>query len=56
MGRHRNKMHAKGPTARDEARHARADAEAALDRCGWKWSKRLSLWIDVLVIIEASGR
>jgi len=31
---------------------ARADVEAALDAAGWLWSRRLSLWVDALVILE----
>jgi hypothetical protein len=35
-----------------EARAARAQIEAALDAIGWRWSRRLSRWLDVLVILE----
>jgi hypothetical protein len=40
------------------ARAARADVEAALDVAGWPWSRRLSTWLDALVIIieESEGR
>jgi hypothetical protein len=34
------------------ARHCRAVAELALDAAGWPWRRRLSLWIDALVIVE----
>jgi len=37
---------------RRQARAARAQVEHALDTAGWRWSRRLSLWIDVLVILE----
>lgn len=37
---------------REWAREARGQLEAALDICGWLWSRRLSLWIDALVILE----
>lgn len=38
------------------AQAARAAVEAALDAAGWPWSRRLSLWIDALVIVEEAGR
>jgi hypothetical protein len=38
-----------------QARAARAIVEAGLDASGWPWSRRLSLWLDVLVMIEESG-
>lgn len=34
------------------ARAGRAQIEAALDRAGWPWSPRLSLWLDGLLTIE----
>ncbi len=37
---------------RQEARAARGQLELALDGAGWPWSRRLSLWIDALVILE----
>jgi hypothetical protein len=41
---------------RQEARAARAEIEAALDRAGsgscWPWSRRLSRWIDLLAVLE----
>jgi hypothetical protein len=40
---------------RGEARAARAVVEWALDRAGWPWSRRLSLWIDALVILGRGG-
>jgi hypothetical protein len=38
--------------AADQARAARALVEAGLDGCGWKFSKTISLWIDLLILIE----
>lgn len=38
-----------------EARAARAEIEAALDATRWPWSRRLSLWLDALVIREESA-
>lgn len=38
------------------SRGARGIVEAALDASGWPWSRRLSLWLDALVLIEESGR
>jgi hypothetical protein len=35
-----------------QARAARADVEAALDRNGWRWNLGLSRWLDVLITIE----
>ena len=35
-----------------EARSARGLVEAGLDMAGWPWPRRLSLWIDMLVILE----
>jgi hypothetical protein len=41
---------------KDEARQARALIELALDGAShagrWPWSRRLSLWLDTLVILE----
>jgi hypothetical protein len=37
-----------------EAREARAQIETGLDMAGWPWSRRLSLWIDTLVVIQES--
>ena len=34
------------------ARDARGQVEAALDRIGWRWSRRLSLWLDALLVLE----
>jgi hypothetical protein len=39
-----------------EARAALLDVEAALDAAGWPWSCRLSLWIDMLVILAEARR
>lgn len=41
---------------RPTARAARGVIEAALDAHGWPWSRRLSLWVDVLVVTEESDR
>jgi hypothetical protein len=38
-----------------QARAARGLIELALDACGWPWSRRLSLWLDALVIVEERG-
>jgi hypothetical protein len=37
---------------RRQAQAARAHVEHVLEATGWHWSRRLSLWIDVLVILE----
>ena len=37
---------------RQQARAARPIIEAARAAAGWPWSRRLSLWIDVLVVLE----
>jgi hypothetical protein len=34
------------------ARAARGVVEAALTVAGWPWSRRLSLWLDALLILE----
>lgn len=34
------------------ARAARAEVEAALAAAGWPWRRRLSLWLDALLILE----
>jgi hypothetical protein len=39
-------------TRRAQARGARDIAEAALDRAGWPWRRRLSSWLDALVALE----
>lgn len=39
-------------TPRGEAQLARADLEMALDSAGWPWSRRVSLWLDLLIVIE----
>jgi len=41
--------------ARRQAREARGVVEAALDGVGWRWSRRLSLWIDGLLVLEESA-
>ncbi len=46
------------PTAllmRESAQEARAIVEAALDAAGWPWSRRLSLWVDMLLVIEETA-
>lgn len=37
---------------RREARAARCQVEAALDATGWPWSRRLSRWLDALILLE----
>jgi hypothetical protein len=37
------------------ARAARGVTEAALDAAGWPWSRRISLWLDALVVLEEQG-
>jgi len=37
------------------ARSARAEIERALDTAGWPWRRRLSLWIDALLVLEEAG-
>lgn len=39
-----------------EARAARRQLELALDSAGWPWSRRISLWLDYLVILEEGER
>jgi hypothetical protein len=34
------------------ARAARGAVEDALDGVGWRYSRRLSLWMDALLILE----
>jgi hypothetical protein len=34
---------------------ARGLLEAGLGLCGWPWSRRLSLWLDALLVIEEAG-
>jgi len=34
------------------ARAARRDVEEALEYAGWPWSRRLSLWVDALLVLE----
>jgi hypothetical protein len=38
-----------------EAREARRVVEAALDASGWRWSRRISRWIDALIILAERG-
>ena len=38
-----------------EVRAARAELEAALDDNGWPWRRRLSLWLDALLVVEESS-
>jgi hypothetical protein len=40
----------------ETARAARRELEAALDAAGWPWSRRLSHWIDALVVIAEHGQ
>ena len=37
---------------RRQARAARGEVEAVIDASGGRWSRRLSLWLDALLIIE----
>jgi hypothetical protein len=37
------------------ARHARGELEQTLAANGWPWSRRVSLWIDALVLLEEGG-
>ena len=39
-----------------QARAARRVVEGALDGNGWRWSRRLSLWVDALLVLEERGR
>ncbi|MBI3455181.1 MAG: hypothetical protein HY002_05270 [Candidatus Rokubacteria bacterium] len=39
-----------GPRA--VAQVARAEVEAGLDGAGWPWSRRLSFWLDALLVLE----
>lgn len=41
------------PSAR--ARAARGEIEAALDAAGWPYIRRLSLYLDILILLEESG-
>jgi hypothetical protein len=52
QSRHRRKPRAHSPTAALEARAARALIEATLDAHGWPWRRRLSRWVDALVVLE----
>ena len=36
----------------EQARAARAAVESAMDASGWPWNRRVSLWIDLLVLVE----
>jgi hypothetical protein len=38
------------------AQAARAVVEASLEANGWPWSRRLSLWLDALLVLEESQR
>lgn len=38
-----------------QARAARAEIERALEFSGWKWSRRLSVWLDMLSVTEGRG-
>jgi hypothetical protein len=37
---------------RREARAARTQVEAGLDRVNWRWSLTQSRWLDALLVIE----
>ncbi len=45
-----------GFTRPAQARAARGEIEATLAAAGWPWSRRLSLWLDVLVLLEEEAR
>ncbi len=38
------------------ARAARGEIEATLDSAGWQWNRRLSFWLDALLLIEEGRR
>jgi hypothetical protein len=40
----------------EEARSARGEVEGALARRGWPYSRRLSLWVDSLLVIEENAK
>jgi hypothetical protein len=42
-------------TRRREARAARALVEDAIDASGGRWSRRLSRWLDPLLVLEESA-
>jgi len=42
-------------TRGQEARLARAQIERALDGVDWIWSRRLSPWVDALVVLEEAA-
>jgi hypothetical protein len=50
--RRRHAAAAAGSMSAAHARGSRGIAEAALDSAGWPWSRRISLWLDALVMIE----
>ena len=39
-------------TSSTAARAARREVELGLDRNRWRWSLRLSRWLDLLLVIE----
>ncbi len=41
-------------TTRSQAWAVRGEVEAALDHAGWPWSRRLSLWLDALLVLQES--
>jgi len=46
------------PVGSDRRRHAQAarkQIEVALAGTGWPWSRRLSLWIDLLIVLEEAS-
>jgi hypothetical protein len=43
------------PGVAAEAREARGRVEDALDQIGWPWTKRLSLYLDLLFLLEESA-
>jgi hypothetical protein len=45
-----------GSSRQRQARAVRAIVEATLDATGWLFSRRLSLWLDALLVLEEGER
>jgi hypothetical protein len=43
------------PKTPAHARAARVICERALDATGWRWSLRLSRWLDALLVLEEAA-